>query len=186
MSQNERPVLSVIVRRFRQEFADDIENSITSIQKAVADQPGFAGLQNSLTAKKDGCELVTIIAFDTQENREKWDSSPVRMHFVQELDRLSQDYATNTNFGDLTLLTHSAAGVKKGETIVMLIFWILVLSNLLSYPADLFLPDSLGPFWRSALLTSIIVILISYVLLPFSSIRLTRLKARFSRMGRQE
>lgn len=185
MSQNVRPILSVIVRRFRQEFADDIENSIASIQQAVADQPGFVGLQNSISPKKDDCELVTIITFDTQENLEKWDGSPVRKKLVTALDRLSRDDATNTQFNDLSLLTLSSTGVKKGETIVMLIFWISVLSNLLRYPVNFFVPDSVHQFWRGTLQTTIIVVLISYIFLPFSSIMLTRLKARLSRMRRE-
>jgi len=131
------PVLSVIVRRFRREFADDIEPAIHHIQKAAAGQPGFIGLQNSISPKRDDCELVTVITFDTPENLEKWENSPARKRFVLELDSLSNDDATNTRFKGLSLLAHPAAQISKAETVLILIAWILVLSNLLPYPLDL-------------------------------------------------
>ncbi len=174
-----RPILSVIVRRFRKDFADGIEDAIKSIQLAVTEQPGFVGLQNSISLKQNDCELVTVITFDTQENYDKWINSPVRQAFVEELDQLSYDNATNTHFGDLTLLAQPSASVRKGEIVVVLIFWILLLSHFLHYPLDYLFPDSQGKFWRSALQTSVVVTLISYVLLPFSSALLIRLKARF-------
>lgn len=170
------PVLSVIVRRFRREFADDIEPAIHHIQKAAAGQPGFIGLQNSITPKRDDCELVTVITFDTPANLEKWENSPARKRFVLELDNLSQDDATNTRFNGLSLLAHPTAQISKAETVLILIAWILVLSNLLPYPLDYLLPDLPAPFWRNVLLTTVIVVLISYVLLPVSSIVLTRFK----------
>lgn len=185
MSQNTQPILSVIVRRFRQEFSDDIETAIKSIQQAVADQPGFVGLQNSLTSKTSDCELVTIITFDTQEHLERWNVSALRKRFVAELDQISQDNATNTQFGDITLLAQSKGGIKKRETVIILIFWILILNNSLPYPINFLFSEVLGPFWRSSLTTCIIVVLLSYVLLPFSGIMLTRSKAWIAKIRRK-
>lgn len=179
-----RPVLSVVVRRFPREFADDVENSIKRIQQAVADQPGFTGLQNRFTLKKNDCELVTIITFDTQTNLEKWEMSPIRESYVKELDKLSQDLATNTQFAGLALLVPPAARVGKGETVVILIIWILILSTLLRYPADALLPENLAPFWRNAIQTSVIVVLISYIFLPFTSGKLVKLKSHLRRVGK--
>lgn len=181
MTRKTPPVLSVIVRRFHQDHADDIETSIRSIQQASADQPGFIGLQNSITPKRDDCELVTVISFDTQDNLDRWETSPQRKAFVTELDRLSLDDATNSRFQDLRLLAHPAARISKAETVVILIGWILLLGTALRYPVDLLLPEGTGPFWRSVLMTTVIVPLISYVLLPWSSIALTRLKTRLDR-----
>ncbi|WP_146589649.1 hypothetical protein [Puniceibacterium confluentis] len=178
MSQFALPVLSVIVRRFRQEYSGDIESAIRDIQKTLADQPGFIGLQNRITRKSDGCELVTVFTFDTQENLERWESSPVRHSYAKDLDRLSQDAATNTPFGNLALLVSTNARITKEETVVILIAWILVLGQVLGPAVNLLLPESVEPFWRNTLMTAIIVTLISYVLLPASSLFLTRLKAR--------
>ncbi|WP_305969075.1 MULTISPECIES: antibiotic biosynthesis monooxygenase [unclassified Mameliella] len=180
MSQTDQPVLYVIVRRFRPEFSGDIEKAIESIQKTVADQPGFIGLQNRITPKHDGRELVTIVTFDTQKNLERWENSPVRRRYAEELDRLSQDCATNTRFDDLSRLVAPTARISKLETVLILIAWILVLGHLLRHPVEILVPDSVGQFWQSALTTAIIVVLISYVLLPVSSLVLTRIKARLS------
>lgn len=181
MPKNAQPVLSVIVRRFPHEFAGDIENSIKSIQKAVADQPGFTGLQNKVNRKKNDCELVTIFAFDTQENLEKWEDSPIRKSYAVELDSLSQDDATTAQFGSLDVLVPPTARVSKRATVAILIFWILIMSSLLDYPLNLWLPDSFAPFWRSAVKTTIIVVLISYFLLPYTSIMLTWCLRKFAR-----
>lgn len=180
MSKTDQLVFYVIVRRFRQEFSGDIEKAIESIQKTAADQPGFIGLQNRITPKHDGRELVTIITFDSQQNLERWENSPVRQRYAEELDRLSQDYATNTRFGNLTQLVAPTARISKLETVLILIAWILVLGRLLRPPVEFLLPVTVGQFWQDALTTAIIVVLISYVLLPVSSLLLTRLKARLS------
>ncbi|MCZ7669621.1 MAG: hypothetical protein M5U34_21810 [Chloroflexi bacterium] len=83
MPKEERPLLSVIVRRFPHKLEHDIEQSVENIQMAVANQPGFVGLQSSLSHKDDYCELVTVFAFDSDENLEKWKSSPIRKGFVK-------------------------------------------------------------------------------------------------------
>lgn len=184
MPKNAQPVLSVIVRRFPHEFAADIEESIGNIQKAVANQSGFTSLQNKVTRKKNDCELVTIITFDTQANLEKWEKSPVRKSFSMELDSLSKDNATNAQFGDLALLVPPSSRLSKRVTVAILIVWILILSNLLRYPLTLLLPSSFPPLWRQAVQTSIIVVLISYFLLPYTSIFLMRLVTLFSRKRR--
>lgn len=184
MSKTDQPILYVIVRRFRKEYSDDIEKAIESIQNSVADQPGFIGLQNRITPKHDGRELVTIVTFDTQKNLQKWENSPVRQRYAEELDRLSQDFATNTRFDDLSRLVAPTARISKLETVVILIAWILVLGRLLRYPIDLLVPAAVGQFWQDALTTAIIVTLISYVLLPASSLVLTRIKARLSGRSR--
>lgn len=178
MAQETRPVLSVIVRRFRREYAADIEASISRIQSASAQQPGFLALQNSITPKQDDFELVTILTFDTPENLEAWENSSLRKRYAEDLDKLSQDHATNTNFGDLAALVHPAARISKLETVLFLIAWILILNQLLTVPIDLLLPVAIGSFWQGTVQTTIIVTLISYVLLPFSSVVLSRLKAR--------
>lgn len=181
MSQDARPILSVIARRFRQELRDDIENLVKRTQQAVSNQPGFVGLQNSLTSGENGCELVTVFSFDSHENLERWENSPVRKGFVEELDRHSLDNSTYTKFDGLALLNSPKARVSKIETVAILIFWILVLGGILGYLADFLLPESLDLMWRNVLIVSVNVVLISYVFLPWSSTLLTRLKARLSR-----
>ncbi len=184
MTAPAQPVLAIIVRRFRRDFSDDIESAIAKIQKTVADQPGFITLQNRITPKSDGSELVTIITFDTQDNLERWESSALRNAYVAELDQLSQEDATTTRFGGLALFVAPNARISKLETVIILIVWILALGQLLRPAVDLLLPAGVGSFWQNALVTAIIVVLISYVLLPLSSLLLTRLKARLPRGSR--
>lgn len=176
MSKEQRPLLSVIVRRFPQQLERAIEKSLGKTQRAMANQPGFVGLQNSLTHEDGYCELVTVFAFDSDENLENWKRSPIRDGFVKELDIYSQDSVTQVQFGDLALLLHPKAKLRKIETVAILIFWILLLGNSLHYLADLYLPGILAPHWRNAVLVLINVMLISYLFLPWSSMIVTRIK----------
>ncbi len=99
------------------------------------------------------------------ENLEAWENSSLRKRYAGDLDKLSQDYAANTKFGDLAALVHPAARISKLETVLILIAWILILNQLLTVPIDLLLPVAIGSFWQGTLQTTIIVTLISYVLL---------------------
>ncbi len=186
MTQGADPVLSVVVRRFEHEVRDDVENLVERIRQAVSLQTGFIRLQDSFSSKGSGYELVTVFSFDTRGNLEKWGNSPVRRDLVEELDQLTSDDLTHTRFDGLALLASPKARVGKGETVAILIFWILVIGSILGVLADLSLPDSIGPFWRDALIITINVLLISYVFLPWSSTMLTRLKARFSKSSKSK
>lgn len=178
MPKDARPVLSVIVRRFRPEFEADIERTVGRLQHAVSGRPGFVGLQNSLSHGPDYCELVTVFAFDTREHLESWANSPLREGFIRELDGFTHETATHTQFGDLALLLNPRANLTKIETVAILIVWILVVGSALRHLADALLPGTLDPFWQNVLLVSVSVVLISYVFLPWSSMILTRLKVR--------
>jgi antibiotic biosynthesis monooxygenase (ABM) superfamily enzyme len=178
------PVLSVITRRFRREDAGNVDATVEQIQRVVADQPGFLGIQNSLSEGAEICELMTVFAFDSQENRRKWEESPLRKEFVAELDRLSQDSTLHTQFGDLGLLLPPNGQISKPETVAILILWILILAGLLRRLADATLPETFTSPWRDVLLISVNVVLISYVFLPWSGIALTRLKALFRKETR--
>ena len=185
MPKEDRPLLSVIVRRFPQEFERDIDQALRKMQQAAAKQPGFVGLQNSLSYIDDGCELVTVYSFDSSENLQKWKNSPIREGLIGELDKHSHKSVTHAHFDDLDLLLHPKAQLRKIETVVILIFWILILGAALRYLADqaeIFLPAPIVPFWRNALLVSLNVVLISYIFLPWSSMIVTRLKATFTRI----
>ncbi len=186
MTESANPVLSVVVRRFDHELRDDVEGLVKKTQQAVSLQVGFIRLQNSLSSKGNGHELVTVFSFDTRENLEKWEKSPVRLDLIGELDRLTSDDLTHTRFDGLALLASPKASVRKLETVAILIFWILVIGRILGVLADLSLPASIRPFWRDVLVITINVVLISYVFLPWSVTILTRLKARFSKFGRSE
>lgn len=180
MPKEERPLLSVIVRRFPQELERKIEQALGKTQRAMANQPGFAGLQNSLSHEDGYGELVTVFAFDSGKNLEKWKNSPVREGFVKELDKYSQDSVTHAQFGDLALLLHPKAKLRKIETVAILIFWILFSGGALRYLADFLLPGTLAPYGQNILLVSVNVMLISYVFLPWSSMIATKLKASVS------
>jgi antibiotic biosynthesis monooxygenase (ABM) superfamily enzyme len=179
-------VLSVVVRRFGHESRDEVEDLAKRTHQAVSMQAGFLRLQNSLSSKGYGHELVTVYSFDTRENLEKWEKSPIRIDLVRELDRLTADELTHTKFDGLALLASPNARVRKLETVAVLIFWILVIGRLLGALADQTLPESFSPFWRDALIITINVLLISYLFLPWSSTLLTRLKARFPKFGKRK
>ena len=181
MPKKERSLLSVIVRRFPQRLERKIEKSLGKTQNAMANQPGFVGLQSSLTHEDGYCELVTVFAFDSHDNLEKWKHSSVRDGLVKELDIYSHDSVTQVQFGDLALLLHPKAKLRKIETVAILFFWILLLGGSLRYLADLYLPGILAAHWRNALLVFVNVVLISYIFLPWSSMVVTGLKASVAR-----
>ncbi len=147
MTKSADPVLSVIVRRFGHEVRDDVENLVRRIQQAVSLQAGFVRLQNSVSSGDNGHELVTVFSFDTHDDLDKWNNSSVRLELVEELDRLSSDEMTHLRFDGLALLASPKARIGKGETVAILIFWILAIGSLLGVLADLSLPD----FTRSLL-----------------------------------
>ncbi|WP_226782946.1 antibiotic biosynthesis monooxygenase [Oceaniglobus trochenteri] len=181
MSKDAQPVLSVITRRFRPELAKDIRAALENLQKAAARQPGYLGEQNSLTQVDDGCELVTVFAFDSRANLLRWESSDVRKTFLAQLERHPQESVKHTTFDGLSFLLGPQASLRKIEIVAILIFWIFLSGMALGHLADLVLPTALPAPLRSLLLISVNVALISYVLLPWSSRVLTRVKARFSR-----
>lgn len=182
MSKGERSLLSVIVRRFPPSLAGDVEKTLEKTQDAMANQPGFVGLQNSLSHEHDYCELVTVFAFDCADNLEQWKRSPLRDRFVKELDIYSQDSVTQVQFDDLAVLLDPKAKLRKIETVAILIFWILLLGNVLRYVADLYLPDIFSAPWRNTLLILVNVLLISYIFLPWTSRIVTRLKANVAKV----
>ncbi|MHA6325493.1 hypothetical protein [Roseivivax sp. CAU 1753] len=149
--------------------------------------PGYLGEQNSLSEGETTCELVTVFAFDSRRNLERWERSTLRIQFLAELDRHPQESSKHTTFDDLARLLHPRSHVSKIEVVLILIFWIVVLGGLLDYLADIILPGAVPPMARSVLLISVNVILISYVFLPRTSMALTRLKMRLSaaRKGRR-
>lgn len=181
MSKEARPLLSVIVRRFPPQLESEIEQSLGKTQRAMANQPGFVGLQNSLSHEDGYCELVTVFAFDSEESLDSWKRSPIRQGFVSELDIYSQDSVTHAQFGDLGQLLHPTAQLRKIETVAILIFWILLLGESLRYLADWLLPGIFTAYWRNLLLVLVNVMLISYLFLPWSSIIVTKIKTSISR-----
>lgn len=180
MSNQARPALSIIVRRFRHEFKDEIMQSLRELQKAAADQPGYLGDHNSLSEHHEYCELVNVFAFSSRTNLERWESSDLRNKYLAELDRHPQEATKHTHFDELAQLLSPTSQVSKIEIVIILIFWILVLGAFLGYLADYLLPAAFPPVWRSVLLISVNVILISYVFLPWSSNGLTKLKSRIA------
>ncbi|MBO9457392.1 hypothetical protein J7376_19365 [Paracoccus sp. R12_1] len=180
MSHDERPVLSIIVRRFALEYKDDILHSLDQLQQAAADQKGYLGDHNSLSRESDGYQLVNIFAFSSRENLDSWEDSEVRKSCLAELDRHPQEATEPARFDDIAQLLQPASKISKIEIVVILIFWIVVLGAVLGHLAEFILPESFLRTGRSVLLISVNVVLISYIFLPWSSHWVTKLKARLA------
>lgn len=175
-----RPVLSVIVRRFMPDIEPDIREAFARLQRAAEDQPGYIGAQNSLSQRTEWCELVTVFAFDSRRNLDRWERSNRRKSLLAALDRHPQESSKHAGFDRLALLPHPASRIGKAETVAILIVWILSLGTVLGGIADHALPDTVPRLGRDAIVVSINVLLISYIFLPWSSVLLTRLKDRLS------
>lgn len=177
MTAQAAPIVSVIVRRFRPEDEAAFMQVTGRIGAEVAARPGFAGLQTKRTERGDHVEFVTVYAFDTQTKMERWEASETRARLVAELDRLSVDRSSQTRFSGLAILTDPAAGITTFETVLILLFWILILAALLEDLAVLVLPGWPRGFVRDTVLITINVLLISYLFLPLSSRIWARAKA---------
>ncbi|WP_281856163.1 hypothetical protein [Litoreibacter halocynthiae] len=178
MPNDARPVLSIIVRRFEDEFKDDIMQSLEQLQKAAANEEGYLGDHNSLSKQGDCYELVNVFSFDSRKNLERWESSDLRKDCLADLDQHPQKVTKHPHVDEFSLFLSPRSRVSKIEIVVILIFWILVLGAALGYFADLLLPETFPAAVRTVLLISINVVLISYVFLPWTSKLLTRLKTR--------
>lgn len=169
MSAPQTPIVSVIVRRYRPDQATDFLALSERIQAEVALRPGFSGLKTKLSERADHCEHVTIFAFDTRAQLQDWEGSPRRHDLMRALDKVSLEGVSHTRFGDLAVLSDPNSDLGKGEIVIILIFWIFLLGAALQWLADLILPAAIGGSWRSLLLISVNVVLISYLFLPWSS-----------------
>ncbi|MFP7571227.1 hypothetical protein [Marivita sp. S2033] len=170
------PVLSVTVRRFRADYKTDIETSLHRLQDAAARHRGYLGEQNSLSQSGDLCELVTVFAFDSRVSRESWERSEARAETLAELDKFPQEMTKHTQFDELAALIEPKSRVSKIEIVLILIFWIVLNSTILDFIATFLLPQTIPALVEKTLLIAVNVALISYVLLPWSSRLLSRLK----------
>ncbi|MCI2395373.1 hypothetical protein [Aliiroseovarius sediminis] len=180
MPNKPRPIVSIIIRRFRQELENDIMQSLRDLQKVAAKQPGYLGDQNHLSHDQGYCELVNVFAFDSDKNLKRWEASDERKKHLEILDAYPHETTNHIQFDELAPLLGPAPKTSKFEIVVILIFWIVLNGAVLGYLADFLLPATFPPFGRTVLLISINVMLISYIFLPWSSTMLTRLKVRFS------
>lgn len=186
MSNDAVPVLSIIVRRFHSDFKDDILQSLTELQRAAANQTGYLGHHNSLSEDDQYCELVNIFSFNSRGNLQEWENSDVRNRCLANLDQHPQTTTKHSQFNELAQILHPKTQIKKIEIVVILIFWILVLSALLDYFASFLFPATFPQGWKSTLLISLNVVLISYIFLPLTSEILTKLKQRFTNRVRDK
>lgn len=174
------PIVSVVVRRYRPEDEAAFMRVTARIGAEVASRPGFAGLQTKQSQRGDHVELVTVFAFDSRANMERWEGAETRQQLMRELDSLSLEGSSQTKFSELAVLTDPEAGLSRFEIVVILIFWILILAAALEELAALALPGAIDGFAREAGLISINVALISYLFLPVSSRIWARAKARWA------
>ena len=181
MSNDALPVLSIIVRRFHCDFKDDILRSLTQLQRAAADQTGYLGHHNSLSEDDECCELVNVFSFNSRKNLEKWENSDARNECLANLDQHPQTTTKHTDFDELAQILNPTRQIRKFEIVIILIFWILLLSAILDYLSGFLLPTTFPQVWKSTLLISVNVIIISYIFLPWTSNMLTKLKLRIAK-----
>lgn len=172
------PVLSVILRRYRPEVADQVEALAQEIGRAAARQPGFVDLQTSHAEHGGIRELITVFTFASEADLARWTDAPARRDLVAQIDAISESEPSQARFDELQLLQGRKAELSKIEVVAVLIFWIVVIAEVLTLLAGYVLPDRFTGFWREVLLISVNVLLISYIFLPWSSRALTRLKSR--------
>ncbi|HBM60017.1 MAG TPA: hypothetical protein DD444_12580 [Citreicella sp.] len=167
-------VVTVILRRMRQEARPEVIAAHARLRAAAARADGFLGAQDSwLPPHGDEIDLVTVFSFRSRRDLEAWDRAPERQRLIADLDRHCLDISERAAFDGLALLQPDRVRVSKPETVAILIGLILTLGWL----ADLLLPPFPEP-GRTVLAVSVNVCLISYVFLPWSIRLLDALKRK--------
>lgn len=179
MPQAKNPVLSIIVRRFAPAEKDAVLQALGALQEAAAKRSDYLGHHNSLDCTEESCELVNAFAFSSREALENWERSETRKAHLEKLDALPITATRHADIDGLAQLLPPTAQLRKAEIVLILIFWITALGTGLGALADALLPAAApNGFWRSLSLITVNVLLISYLLLPWSSRALLWLKAR--------
>ncbi|MEX0305015.1 MAG: hypothetical protein AB3N24_21575 [Leisingera sp.] len=177
----ESPVLSVIVRKFRESERDAANEVLARFEQALRGQPGFLEVRHNAPTKESGGAFATVISFATLSDLIDWEQSETRRRLVNELSEFIEGEVVKNQLWDLDNLLGGLGKShppKKWKTVLVLTFWVLVVGACLNWIAGQVSPDFPSGYPRTVMLLVINILLNSYFFLPRSMALLHRFEER--------
>jgi len=174
------PVLSVIIRKFREADKAAANEVLGRFEEALHAWPGFVGVRHNRSSAHGDEAMATVISFRTLDDLIAWEQSDVRKKMVAELSYFIEGEVVKNQLWDLDALLGSGHPPKKWKTVLVLIFWVFAVGAVLGWVADVLSPDFPTGFARYALLLVINIVLNSYFFLPKSMALLHRIERKFN------
>lgn len=157
----------------------EYEQWVKGISQAAATFEGYAGISVLRPSKGDRAEYVSILRFDHYHNLKIWMESDIRQEWLANAKALTQaDLHTQTLTGLEAWFTLPGQPVRSPPPRykMAILTWISVYGLLMLLGFTLApLLATLPSFIRTLIISAIMVILITYVVMP----RLTRLSAKW-------
>ena len=176
------PVLSVIIRKFRDSDMAAANEVLVRFEQALHRQPGFIEVRHTAPSRDSGEAMSTVIAFATLDDLIAWEQSQARADLVEELAQFIEGDVVKNRLWDLDSLLGSqnhANPPKKWKTVLVLTFWVLVVGAVLSWVADMISPNYPEGYPRTVVLLIINILLNSYFFLPRSMALLHRFEDKY-------
>jgi antibiotic biosynthesis monooxygenase (ABM) superfamily enzyme len=171
------PVLSVIIRKFRQADMDAANEVLARFEQALIQHPGFIEVRHNAPNSESSDAFSTVIAFASLDDLVAWEQSATRAELVEELSHFIEGTVVKNRLWDLDSLLGSGGGhqaPKKWKTVLVLTFWVLIVGAILSWIADIISPAYPEGYPRSVVLLIFNILLNSYFFLPRSMALLHR------------
>ncbi|MGI9355172.1 MAG: hypothetical protein ACR2PF_08455 [Rhizobiaceae bacterium] len=179
---DQSPVLSVIIRKFREVDTAAANEVLVRFEQALRAQPGFIEVRHNAPSPDTGDAFSTVIAFATLDDLIGWEQSQTRAELVEELSQYVEGEVVKNRLWDLDALLGSrntAHPTKKWKTVLVLTFWVLVVGAVLGWIADLISPDYPTGYPRTVVLLVCNILLNSYFFLPRSMGLLHRIEETY-------
>ncbi len=176
------PVLSVIVRKFREADIAAANEVLVRFEQALNRQSGFLEVRHNAPSQETGAAFSTVISFATLDDLIAWEQSDERKELVDELSHFIEGEVVKNRLWDLDSLLGSQSSAhrpKKWKIVLVLTFWVLAVGAVLSWIADLISPDYPSGYLRTVVLLIINILLNSYFFLPRSMALLHRLEEMY-------
>jgi antibiotic biosynthesis monooxygenase (ABM) superfamily enzyme len=182
-TKHSKPVTVIVKRIAKKDKIKEFEEWLSGISKEVSRQDGSMGIDiikptNNHISNKSKPEYVIILRFNTYENLDKWEKSPIRYEWLQKARKLAEsDYdvqkMTGLEFWFTPYLNDESSPMiplQPPPRYKMVIVTIPVISILLLtlVPQIHFLTEMLSiPFpIRLVIALTITVLLMTYVIMP--------------------
>ncbi|WP_170763283.1 hypothetical protein [Ruegeria lacuscaerulensis] len=179
---NTSPVLSVIVRKFRETQREAANEVLARFELALKTQPGFIEVRHNAPSNESGGTFATVISFATLEDLISWEQSSTRKEIVEELSQYIEGEVVKNRLWDLDSLLGGLGARhvhQKWKTVSVLTFWVLVVGACLGWIADQISPNFPVGYPRTVVLLICNILLNSYFFLPRSMELLHRLEEKY-------
>jgi antibiotic biosynthesis monooxygenase (ABM) superfamily enzyme len=173
------PILSVIVRKFRDADKEVANDVLTRFEKALETSPGFLGVRHNHPSNENDGTFSTVISFRSLDDLIAWEQSELRKEIVEELSQYIEGEVVKNRLWDIDSLLVRPDPPRKWKAVFVLTFWVLLVGACLDWIADSISPDFPSGYARFVFLLVINILLNSYFFLPRSMAILHRIEDKF-------